>query len=160
MIPFNVFQVAYVTDDIDAAVAIAGPRFGIERFQINREVPIATGSGTALASFALAFIGETQIELIQPAGGPDAVYRDGIKTSGGGLTLHHLGCLITDQQRWLDTVAAAHASGLPIPVEGAFGDLMHYLYVDHRDTLGHHLEYMWQTPAGRDLFTDNPRFPG
>lgn len=160
MIPFNVFQVAYVTDDIDAAVAIAGPRLGIERFQINRSVPIETGAGTALASFALAFVGETQIELIQPAGGPDAVYRDGIRAMGGELTLHHLGCLITDEQRWHDTVSAARASRRPIPVEGAFGDLMHYLYVDHRDTLGHYIEYMWQTAAGRDLFSDYPRYPG
>lgn len=160
MIPFNVFQVAYVTDGIEAAIAIALPRFGIDRFQINRDVATETGTGTALASFALAYIGETQIELIQPAGGLDSVYRDGIRETGGGLTLHHLSCLITKEQRWRDTVSAARASGRPIPVEGAFGELMHYLYVDHRDTLGHYMEYMWQTPAGRDLFADCPRFPG
>jgi len=35
--------------------------------------------------------------------------------------------------------------------------LMHYLYADTREVLGHHLEFMYQTPAGESLFAQVPR---
>lgn len=156
--PFNLFQLAYVTDDIDLATAHAGAAMGIGAFQVNRGMEIETGAGPALAHFALAFLGDVQVEIIQPAGGADGVYRDGVHRKGGALNLHHAGALITEEAHWLRTVAEAEASGAAIPVRGAFGDLMHYLYLDRRDTLGHYLEYMWQTPAGAGIFAEVPRF--
>lgn len=158
MPPFVPFQMAYVTDDIDAAVAQTGPLLGIERFQINRDMGIETGQGLARAHFALAFLGDTQVEIIQPAGGADDIYRQGVRATGGGLSFHHAGMLVTEAAQWQGIVAAVDRSGADVPVRGAFGDLMHYLYVDRRDTLGHHLEYMWRTPAGGAIFDDVPRF--
>ncbi|SCW59689.1 Glyoxalase/Bleomycin resistance protein/Dioxygenase superfamily protein [Sphingobium faniae] len=158
MPPFNIFQMAYVTDDIDMAVQAAGAAFGIDAFQVNRDMAIETGQGIAIAHFALAFLGDTQIEVIQPAGGADDVYRQGVRARDGGLTFHHAGALITDEGQWHAVVAAIERSGEPVPVRGAFGDLMHYLYVDRRATLGHHLEYMWRTPAGAAIFDGVPRF--
>ena len=158
MAPFIPFQLAYVTDDIDAAVARAGPIFGIGAFRVNRGAEIETGAGLALAHFALAFVGEVQIEIIQPDGGADAIYRNGIREGGGALNFHHAGALITSEMAWNDVVAAAEASGADIPVRGQFGELMHYLYLDRRDSVGHYLEYMWQTEAGADIFAAVPRF--
>jgi hypothetical protein len=154
---FNIFQLAYVTDDIDAAVRHAGAAMGIGAFQVNRSMAIETGEGIAIAHFALAFLGETQIEIIQPAGGADAVYRDGIRQQGGALSFHHVGALITDEAAWQATVRAIEQSGEAVPVRGAFGDVMHYLYVDRRATLGHYCEYMWRTPAGAGIFDAVPR---
>ena len=155
---FNIFQVAYVTDDIDMAVARAKATFGIGAFQINRSMEIQTGSGVAVAHFAIAFLGDAQIEIIQPAGKGDAVYRDGIRTPGGGLDLHHLGALYTDEAEWAAVLRAVDASGETVPVRGNFGGLMDYLYVDRRASLGHYLEYMYRTPAGAAIFDEVPRF--
>lgn len=153
---FNIFQVAYVVADIDEAV-LRG-RFGIPRFQINRDVPVETMRGLAHCHFALAFLREIQIELIQPAGGADDVYRDALRP--GAFALHHLGCLIRDEAAWHTRLAALEGSGLDMPVRGAFGDSMHYVYADTRAELGHYLEYMYQTEAGDGVFADVPRYPG
>lgn len=158
MIACNAFQLAYVTDDIDAATRIAAATMGIGTFQINRDMAIETGGGTAMAHFALAFLGNTQIEIIQPAGGADAVYREGVRAKCGALNFHHVGALITDEARWREVEAEVAESSASVPVRGAFGDLMHYLYVDRRDTLGHYLEYMWRTEAGAGIFDSVPRF--
>ena len=156
---FNIFQVAYAVANIDEAAQAGGLRFGIRQFQINRDVPIETTRGLARCHFAMAFLGDTQIELIQPAGGADDVYRDVLRP-GGAFTLHHLGCLVRDEAAWRARLAALEASGLGMPVRGAFGDLMHYVYADTRLELGHYLEYMYQTEAGAGLFANVPRYAG
>jgi hypothetical protein len=155
---FNPFQLAYAVPDIRAAVALGQNYFGIPEFQINLDVPIETRDGVAKCHFALAFIGETQIELIQPAGGADAVYRDALPTTGN-MRLHHVGVLIRDVASWTRQKSAIGAAGLPTPVGGDFGGLMHYLYADTRADLGHYIEYMYQTEAGAAMFDTVPRYP-
>ncbi|KEQ54382.1 VOC family protein [Sphingobium chlorophenolicum] len=158
MPPFALFQMAYVTDDIDAAARKAMGSFGIGAFQINRDMAIETGQGIATAHFALAFLGDTQIEIIQPAGGADDVYRQGIRGRGGSLSFHHAGMLVTEEAQWCAMVAAIERSGASVPVRGAFGASMHYLYVDRREEIGHYLEYMWRTEAGAAIFDAVPRY--
>jgi hypothetical protein len=153
-----VFQLAYVTQDIERAMAKFGVAFGIARFQTNRDVPIATANGIASCHFALAFLGAQQIELIQPAGGMDGVYRDALEP-GRVAVLHHLGFLVPTETAWQATLRRIEAGGDPVPVRGSFGDLMHYAYVDRRDLCGHYMEYMYATPAGAGLFAAVPRFP-
>jgi hypothetical protein len=155
---FNVFQLAYAVPDIRDAVGIGQSYFGIPEFQINLDVPIETRSGVAKCHFALAFIGETQIELIQPAGGADAVYRDALPTTGN-MRLHHVGVLIRDSASWTRQKSEIEAAGLQTPVGGDFAGLMHYLYADTRADLGHYIEYMYQTEAGADLFDAVPKYP-
>lgn len=159
MFPFNVFQTAYTVTDIDEAMHICGARMGIPEFRAFRNSEIQTGDGVANCHFAICYLGDTQLELIQPAGGADAVYRELLPATGKGMRLHHLGCLLNDEAQWEKLVAEIAASGRPTPVSGSYHGLMHYLYVDHRDTLGHYLEYMCATPAGAGMFADVPRYP-
>nr|WP_047166248.1 VOC family protein [Sphingomonas sp. Y57] len=157
MIPFNIFQTAYVAADIDAAVGLAARRFGVAKMQVNHAVAVETGQGTALCHFALAFVGSVQIELIAPAGGADEVYR-AMLPQGGGLRLHHIGCLIESDTEWEAVLADAEASGVAMPVRGDFGGLMRYVYLDHCADIGHFVEYMQPGPAGLGLFEAVPRF--
>lgn len=154
---FNVFQLAYAVRDIREAVDLGQSHFGIPEFQINRDVPIETRNGVAKCHFALAFLGETQIELIQPSGGADAVYRDALPTTGK-MRLHHVGVLIRDMASWTLQKSEIEAAGLHTPVGGEFAGLMHYLYVDTRADLGHYIEYMYQTEAGTGMFDAVPRY--
>ena len=160
MPPFSVFQVAYATGDIDRAAEFFSARFGIPCFRVSRNVRIQTTSGDANCHFALAQIGGVQLELIEPAGGSDAVYRDLIGTNQAVNTirLHHFGCLIRDAAAWREVVSEIRTEGFATPVCGDFGGMMHYLYADTRDSLGHYLEYMYQTDAGAHLFDDVPRY--
>jgi hypothetical protein len=159
---FNFFQIAYVTTYVDQAARAIGALYGIERFQINRAVTIETSAGVAQAHFALAFIGSRQIEIIQPAGGADGAYRDILPSLGFAMRMHHAGHLVTRAADWAQIVAAVTSSGYATPVGGVFRHddiaLMHYLYADTRQVLGHYLEFMYQTDAGRDLFAQVPRY--
>lgn len=154
---YPVFQTAYVTADLDGAVEAFRDTHGIDAFLINRGVEIETVSGAAHCHFALAFLGDLQIELIEPAGGADAIYRDAICPSSVTI-FHHLGFLVPDEAAWRETLRELEATGRPIPVRGGFGGLMHYAYLDRRDLLGHYLEYMFAPPAGASLFANVPRF--
>ena len=160
--PFNFFQIAYVTSDLERAARVLGASYGIGNFQVNRDVPIETTTGTARAHFALAFIGSQQLEIIQPAGGADGAYRDELPSEGFGMRMHHAGSLVTDAAEWESIRASVIASGHATPVGGVFSyegvPLMHYLYADTRRLLGHYLEFMYQTEAGRDMFANVPRY--
>ncbi|MEJ0045284.1 MAG: VOC family protein [Rhodospirillales bacterium] len=153
-----VFQLAYVTAELERAMVEFSTVLGIGRFQVNRDVSIETGAGAAYCHFALAFLGEQQIELIEPVGGMDGVYRD-VLAPGRTVVLHHLGFLLPTETAWRAALRGIEASGHPMPVRGIFGDLMHYAYVDRRDLFAHYLEYMYATPAGATLFDNVPRFP-
>jgi len=118
MTSFNIFQTAYVTPDIDAAMALAARRFAAPRMQVNRDIAIETGQGVAHCHFALAFVGAVQIELIQPAGGADDVYR--AQVPDAGLRLHHVGVLVDDDAAWSAMLAEAEQEGVAMPVRGDF----------------------------------------
>jgi Glyoxalase/Bleomycin resistance protein/Dioxygenase superfamily len=160
--PFGFFQTAYVTSDLDRAMSEIGALYGVTRFQVNRKVEIETLAGTARAHFALVFIGGQQLEIIEPAGGADGAYRDALPPNGYASRLHHFGQLVTEAAEWEAVRAAVVASELPVPVAGTFCHegvpLMHYLYADTRPHLGHCLEYMYRTVAGRDIFAQVPRY--
>lgn len=158
MMDMPVFQIAYVTADLAAAAGAFGAWFGAKGFRVDRDVSIETSLGIARCHFALAFLGDLQIELIEPAGGADGVYRDGIEPRVLAKH-HHLGFLIRSEDVWLRTLRDIEGTGRPIPVRGNFHDLMHYAYLDRRDLFGHYLEYMYPTQAGANLFDDVPRFP-
>lgn len=160
--PFEPFQIGYVTTDLDRATRELGALYGAERFQVNRGAEIETPTGPARADFALAFVGTRQLEIIRPAGGADGAYRNALPADGYATRLHHLGRLITDEREWEGVRAAVLASGYDTPIGGIFRyegvALMHYLYADTRRDLGHMLEFMYRTEAGRDIFAQVPRF--
>lgn len=94
---------------------------------------------------ALAYLGPTRIELIQPLEG-DTVYRDFVEEHGYGV--HHFGVLVEDME---EALAQAEAAGLTMTMDGAGfgrdGD-GHYAYLDTEDTLGVTIELI-ERPKGR-----------
>ena len=76
------------------------------------------------------------------------------RTQGGGKVTLYMGPP--------EKTCTAITQGFETPVAGVFRHegvpLMHYLYADARAHLGHYLEFMYQTEAGRDLFAQVPRF--
>jgi len=103
---FNFFQTAYAVSDIEEAIRVATRFYGIDKFQVNRNARIHTKEGEANLHFALAFVGDAQIELIQPAGGKDGAYRRVLPNQGFAMRLHHFGHLTTDAAEWEGIVAA------------------------------------------------------
>jgi len=139
-------QVAYVTNDMDGAIERFDKMFGVSRWLRVPGMEMGLGGGRRLTmDMALAMAGGVQLELIAPLGGDDAVYRDALRADRPGLQVvhHHVAermASLADFDALRDRI---RANGLALPIDDQSPNGVHYLYVDTRETLGHHLEYVW-----------------
>lgn len=156
--PFNFAQISYVTTDIDQAVDALKRTYGIPEFAVSRGAQVQTVSGPATINAALAFAGGRQIEVIQPAGGPDSVYRDVLPKQGFALRHHHFGHLIKTAEDWQRVNAVIKAKSWATPVGGNYMDMIQYVYVDVRAEVGHYLEFMYHNEQGMKFFTSAPGY--
>lgn len=146
---FNgIYQMGFVTDDLDAAQERLGRRFGISRFRVKRDPRVM--------STAHAYAGDMMVEIIQPGPDAPAVYHEDVPT-GGAVRLHHLGHLVPDVESWDRIVAQVKAQGWDTPVGGTVMDgHLRYLYVDARADLGYYQEYVCLTGPALHLYDDVP----
>ncbi len=147
------YQNAYVTRDLDAARIKLKARADIRHeSSFEGSIAIKTLSGDATMENKLAFlwIGDLQIELIQPIGGLVDFYREFLPADDR-LAFHH-SCMRVDD--WEDFRAKVDTQPYPLVFEGSSGPLR-FLYLDAREDLGHYLEYtnmpdiMWEGMGGR-----------
>ena len=139
------YQNAYVCDDIEAAIAQFRTHTGIGKVAIHDvDQMISTPSGPKRVASHLAFIwiGDLQYELIQIVADETGIYAH-CQPNGGPLRFHHI-CMRVDD--WDSFRAKVDHQSLPVVMERAIeGDLLKFLYLDARETLGHYLEYIWTT---------------
>ena len=137
----NFFQMAYITRDFEKAMATFKEHHGVDDFivlSIDPEVQTKWGSGKLYANVALGWVDNLQIELIEPKGGLDNLYTEGLP--GGDVPhLHHVCMRVPD---WNAFKAEAEREGWPIVCEGGVPGV-NFAYIDARDRLGHYVEYMW-----------------
>lgn len=145
-------QLAYVTTDLDRAVAQFA-RVGVARFTPSSESEIEVGRDrTARFRVALANVGETQLEVIEPTDGDVEVYRSlftGDSEDGYELRFHHVAYWPNDSSEFTALRAGAEEAGFDVVIEGS-GPFGSYFYLDTRDTLGHYLEYFDYSPGVLD----------
>lgn len=112
----GLFQICYVTRDLDAGLTLLSAVHGIERFRIKRDVASLPGMPEMNMHQAHVFLGELQIELIQPAGGADAIYRD-FCPADGSLSHHHFGLWIDDRSEYDGLRARSSEQAIPVAFE-------------------------------------------
>jgi Glyoxalase/Bleomycin resistance protein/Dioxygenase superfamily len=129
LVPGNAMQVAFVVEDIHAALADmtatlgAGPWFLRERGIAANQVYRGAPAQTELA-VAMAYSGEILFELIQQLDGGPSVFRDVVEKRGFGL--HHIGIGAQDFAATLSTyVGTGHI--LAFQAEVAHGARIAYL---------------------------------
>jgi hypothetical protein len=135
------FQQAYVTRNVDAAVAMFSKRLGrsdIRAFEVTNTITTPAGVGELNSKLCMFWIGDVQIELIQPLGGMAEIYTDALPQDDS-LAFHHVNFRLPDWHTFRTKVAAYD---LPVALEGAT-DFVKYLYIDERATLGHYVEYCY-----------------
>lgn len=151
------FQLAYVTTDLDQALAQIRATTGIQTFASLDMTPEIVWRGTkhALkARAALAWAGETMVEVIEPHGEEMAVWKRGLEGDGFRLAFHHVGVMVDDfDAARAEVLAAGHS----IAVEGEIPGIARWLYLDYTATLGHFLEHVWLSRAGWEFFAGLPR---
>jgi hypothetical protein len=156
------FQLAYVTTDLEQAIATYRERYGVERFAtVPSSLEVSTPDGVRSARLLMAFgyINEIQIELIQPIEGTLTLYADALPDGPAfALRFHHVGCRLPDRTQWDAFRAGLDPGRHRIALESMqAGQQSHFLYLDERARLGHYLEYMWLDAASSAFFDSIPR---
>jgi Glyoxalase/Bleomycin resistance protein/Dioxygenase superfamily len=146
------FQNAYVTRDLDRAIALCGPAMGIGDFAaMDYELVLRTPSGEKPAQLRVAtgWNGAMQVELIQPVSGHVDPYIGGLPADPADFVprWHHLAVRRDDPAALANEVAAL---GLPVIFETG-GNGIASTFVDATARMGHPIEFVCATPEGWKL---------
>jgi len=147
----NMYQLGYVTADMDRAVAQFRKQMGIQdflQFETDSLVDYKDGQAKFRIRVALANLGERQVELIQPIEGVTDFYFGGLDLTRSAAVLHHYGILVEGpEENWTTMKDVVRACGYPIVVQDrapAGTEGTHFAYVDARPDYGHYLEFLWR----------------
>jgi hypothetical protein len=118
-------QVAFVVKDLTAGMEFFSRTMGVARFYVIDDFGLKARDKTyrgrpAEQNFklALAYSGDTQIELIQHLSG-DTCYKEHLERRGEGL--HHLGFFLYDPQEYQGALDSLGAGGYSPLMSGRFG---------------------------------------
>jgi hypothetical protein len=151
----ELFQMSYITRDMDAAIAHAKDKLGIEEFHTSEsEIEVLSfGEKKTLAvRAAMANIGTRQLEIIEPVSGATEIYTDEVDLSGDILNFHHTAIAVRGgYDEWQKLLAEVEASGdqfaYLFPAEQRPDQGLSFCYVDTRHRIGHYTEFLWVDPA-------------
>lgn len=146
------FQNAYVTHDIERAIALCGPAMGIGDFAaMDHELVLRTPAGDKAVHLRVAtgWKGMVQVELIQPVSGFVDPYAGGLPADPADCVprWHHLAVRRDDPDALASEIAAL---GLPIIFETG-GNGIASTFVDATSRMGHAIEFVCATPEGWQL---------
>jgi hypothetical protein len=156
-------QVAYVTNDLDRAVALFEREYAAPGFFVfdNVSTGAATPGGPRLR-IALSNVGGVEIELIEPIGDTAPLYQE-VLSPGPELQIrfHHVATRIDRPiENWEAHAASIDTVAHPIAIQGQMGDDLRFLYTDERSRIGHYVEHVRMSPAILEqLGAAVPHFP-
>jgi Glyoxalase/Bleomycin resistance protein/Dioxygenase superfamily len=153
----RLFQLAFVTDDIERGQDLLAARFGVDDFGTLGEMTLINTQDEPLTFEArIAWLHDLELELIEPRGGFDALYRDGLPADGSSLALHHVGYLLDTHEAVSAMQAQVDSHGMPVPLSGRRGTESAFFYADARPLVGHFLEYLYLSPERLDVHRHLP----
>ena len=146
-------QVAFVVRNLDAGQKFFNEKMGVPRFYVIADF----GSRATEKTFrgkpadhqfkiAIAYSGETQIELIEHLAG-ETTYKEFLERRGEGL--HHLGFFLDDCEKY-NGAFGEFARDYPILQSGRFGDTL-YTYFDTEGAIGAVMEVVYLDPRAKEL---------
>ena len=155
----NLFQMSYITRDLDAAMAHCKAELGIERFDTtDAEVEVLSFGKLRPLKIRAAFgnVGRNQLELIEPVSGAIEIYTDEVDLSKHIINFHHIAIAVRGGiAEWRALLAEVRESGDEfadlVPPEPSDDDKLCFAYVDTRKRLGHYTEYLWIDEAIKPL---------
>lgn len=147
----NLFQMSYITRDLDAAMAHCRAELGIEHFDTtDAEVEVLSYGELRPLKIRAAFgnVGRNQLELIEPVSGAIEIYTDEVDLAKHIINFHHIAIAVRGGiAEWRALVDEVRSSGdqfaYLFPPEPSDDDKLCFAYVDTRKRLGHYTEYLW-----------------
>ncbi|HLK88217.1 MAG TPA: VOC family protein [Candidatus Binataceae bacterium] len=147
-------QVAFVVKDLTAGMEFFTRTMGIPRFYViddfglNARDKIFRGRPVECNfKLALAYSGDTQIELIQHLSG-ETCYKEHLERRGQGL--HHLGFFLHDPDDYQRALDSLKAGGYAPLMSGRFGTTR-YTYFDTEAAIGSIMEIVYLDRGGREF---------
>jgi hypothetical protein len=152
----SIWQICYVTDDLDAGMKVLRDRYGIE----STEVPTAGATflvGDEPAAWdvriSMGARGGPIVELIEPVGGEVGFYRQALP-GDGGLGFHHLATFIpVGDDEWESLKKVLAAQGLGVDYTVLIPNRVRAGYVDTTAQLGHFMEVCQLQEADIEMFS-------
>ncbi|UGS36385.1 VOC family protein [Capillimicrobium parvum] len=155
----NVWQLGYVTTDLDRGIGFLRERFGLEHC-----VEVPTDTATFLkgdepadwsARIAMGARGGLIVELIEPVSGEVGFYRRFLPADGSfAVRLHHLATFMAlGDEAWDEMTQLLARSGLRVDYTVLIPGRVRAGYVDTSDELGHMLEICQLQDADVEFFT-------
>lgn len=141
--PFRLVHAAYVTHDLEFGKRRLAAMFGVKECMIYPELDIGVPGGTAKIGFAVAVSHGMQLEVIQPLGDMDGVYRQALPDDPADIVFHHFASKVESEDEWQMVLDAAQNHGFEVVVDGGQEFGSRYIYLDTRAQLGHMLEFIW-----------------
>ncbi len=146
-------QVAFVVKDLTAGMEFFSRTMGVVRFYVIEDFGLKARDKTFRGrpadqnfKLALAYSGDTQIELIQHLSG-DTCYKEHLERRGEGL--HHLGFFLYDPQEYQGALDSLGGGYSPL-MSGRFGTTR-YTYFDTEAAIGSIMEIVYLDSGGRDF---------
>jgi hypothetical protein len=146
------FQNGYVVRNAEKAAAAIGKRFGITQWHFMPLDP----SGPSTCN-ALAWAGDTMIELIEGNPRVESLYKAWIPESDDAARLHHFGFWVHSDEELKQAKTEFDLMGAKDVYSGDYGDILSFHYADTSPMLGHMCELIYLRPAGKDMFAPVPR---
>jgi methylmalonyl-CoA/ethylmalonyl-CoA epimerase len=147
----SVFQLGYVVPDLHAAIAFFKETLGVPNFMVIENIKLSDqtymGKPADLRhSIAFGYLGDLQIELIQPTSGTSTYSEYLKKNPAGGV--QHLGLMVEDFD---GAVAKLKAKGFS-PVQTARNGETRLAYFDTDPKIGTLTEIVYIHPPERERF--------
>lgn len=151
----ELFQMSYITRDLDAAIEHAKTALGITEFHRSEsEIDLLSyGKPCKLAvRSAMANVGMRQFEIIEPVSGAIEIFTDEVDLTNHILNFHHVAIAVRGgYEAWQALLAEVAESGDEVaylfPAEQHPGQGLAFCYVDTRHRLGHFTEFLWVDPG-------------
>jgi hypothetical protein len=154
----NVWQVCYVTQDLDRGMEELRDLLGVEN---ATEVPVEGATfmkgGEEVEwepRVAMGARGGMIIELIEPVSGEVEFYRRALPKEGGVLGFHHIAMLVPlGDEAWGSVERLLGEHDLSFEYTIVIPDRARLAYVDTRAKLGHWIELCQLQKADTDFFS-------
>jgi catechol 2,3-dioxygenase-like lactoylglutathione lyase family enzyme len=149
-------QVAFVVEDLEAAMDDLIQLFGVEPWEVLEPEPPTLSETTYYGEsveygfrHALVDVGDVMIELSEPLWGP-SVYQDYLAEHGPGP--HHIAYSSWDEAETYEVVASLQEAGVKVAQSGVFAGT-EFWYFDTREQLN---GLMFETAVRRNLDNREP----
>jgi hypothetical protein len=152
----NIWQVCYVTRDLDEGMALLRDRYGIESTEVPTEGATFLAGDEPAPWDVRVSMGARRgpiVELIEPVAGEVDFYRRALRDDGE-LGFHHVATYVPlGDETWNSIGGLLAEEGLQFEYTVLIPDRVRAGYVDTTAQLGHYLEVCQLQKADTDFFS-------